>query len=145
MYKIFVFEQNIIKKGMKKMPKLKCEVGQCVYNVNRLCSRGSIDVEGPGARSKKETACLSYIQRGNNAYEAEFARIADDVKPETHVYCDATNCVYERDSICRADKIEIKNESLDERKHHGEESKYHEGFWKSAETMCQTFEAKDNK
>ena len=35
----------------------------------------SIDVEGPAARTKKETACLSYVQKGNANYDVEFAKM----------------------------------------------------------------------
>lgn len=124
------------------MPKLKCEVGQCAYNANHHCHRGSIDVEGPMARSKKETACLSYVQKGNSNYNVEFGKI-DEAPQETFVYCDATNCVFEHDSKCRADKIEIKNVDTVDQKFRDVESKYHEGHWKNAGTMCKTFESRE--
>lgn len=124
------------------MPKLKCEVGQCAYNSNHCCHRGAIDVEGPMARSKKETACLSYVQKGNTSYNVEVAKI-DDTNTNTFVYCDATNCVFEHDSICRADKIEIKNVDTVNQKYHDIESRYHEGYWKNVNTMCKTFESRE--
>ena len=123
------------------MPKLKCEVGQCAYNANHCCYRGSIDVEGPMARSKKDTACLSYVQKGNANYNIETSKI--EAPTNTFVYCDATNCVFEHDSVCKADKIEIKNIDTINQKYQDVESKYHEGYWKNATTMCKTFESKE--
>ena len=126
------------------MPKLKCEVTSCGYNANNLCARGAIDLEGPAARSKKETACLSFVRKGKNAYNYEFADFEDTLKPETSVYCDAINCVFECDSRCRADRIEIKNVGYSDSIQSENETKYHEKAWKSQETMCKTFESRDN-
>ena len=124
------------------MPKLKCEVGQCLYNSNHHCHRGSIDVEGPAARCKKDTACLSYVQKGNINYDVEFAKLGE-AEANTYVYCDAVNCVFEHDSRCRADKIEIKNVDTVDLKYQDMESKYSDGHWKNATTMCKTFESKE--
>ena len=124
------------------MPKLKCEVGQCMYNLNYACRRGSIDVEGPMARCKKDTACLSYVEKNNSNMNVEFAKIKEPSE-QIQVYCDASNCVFEHDSRCRADKIEIKNVDTVDQKYQDMESKYHEGYWKNATTMCKTFESKE--
>ena len=124
------------------MPKLKCEVGQCLYNSNHRCHRGSIDVEGPAARCKKDTACLSYVQKGNINYDVEFAKLGE-AEANTYVYCDAVNCVFEHDSRCRADKIEIKKVDTVYLKYQDMESKYPDGHWKNATTMCKTFESKE--
>ena len=124
------------------MPKLKCEVGQCMYNLNSACRRSSIDVEGPMARCKKDTACLSYVEKNNNNMNVEFAKINEQAE-QTQVYCDASNCVFEHDSKCKADKIEIKNVENSDRKYCEFESKYPDGHWKNSVTMCKTFESKE--
>ena len=113
------------------MPKLKCEVSECSYNADHLCARGGIDVEGPEARCKKDTACLSFVPKGRGSYNYEFAKFEETFKPETSVYCDAVNCVFECDSRCRADRIEIKKTA------DGDQAK------NAATTMCKTFESKD--
>ena len=41
------------------MPKLKCKVEQCIYNYDWLCGKNYIDVDGPDAKTKKETRCSS--------------------------------------------------------------------------------------
>ncbi len=124
------------------MPKLKCEVGKCAFNNNQHCYRSSIDIEGPMARSKKETACLSYVKQGNSNYDVEFAKIKEAPK-ETFVYCDATNCVFEHDARCHADKIEIESLEVKDQKFKEHEAKYHNGHWKNENTMCKTFESRD--
>ena len=124
------------------MPKLKCVVGQCLYNANNACQRNSIDVEGPMARCKKDTACLSYVERTAKNANMEFAKI-NVPSNHTNVYCDASNCVFEHDSKCFADKIEIKNVESSDQKYCDLESKYHDGHWKNSVTMCKTFESKE--
>ncbi len=124
------------------MPKLKCVASKCAYNNDQHCYRSAIDIEGPMARSKKETACLSYVKKGNIAYDVEFAKMGEAPK-ETFVYCDASNCVFEHDARCHADKIEIKDIETADQKHQDLESKYHNGYWKNASTMCKTFETRE--
>ena len=124
------------------MPKLKCDVGMCMYNTNHACKRGTIDVEGPMARSKKDTACLSFMSRSTKNVNYEIG-IIDEPSANTYVYCDATNCVFEHDSRCKADKIEIKNVEPCDKKYCDFESKYHDGHWKNSTTMCKTFESRE--
>lgn len=90
------------------MPKLKCQVEQCAYNYDWLCAKNYIDVDGKEAKCKKETFCNSYeCSNGNN--HVEFATFDGSPSIVTEVYCDVTNCVFEKGQRCYADKIEIKN------------------------------------
>jgi len=91
------------------MPKLKCQVEQCVYNYDWLCAKNYIDVDGSKAKCKKETFCNSY-ECNNGTHNVEFA-LLDGTTPSmtTEVYCDVTNCVFEKGQRCYADRIEIKN------------------------------------
>lgn len=118
------------------MPKLICNVGQCAYNTNSLCKKQSIDIDGPNSKSKKETTCKNYIFKDVETFNYEFAEFKEPPKLNTEVYCDAVNCVFEKDQKCYADRIEIKN--ITNEKHVG----YKQANRKDI-THCQTFESKD--
>ena len=91
------------------MPKLKWQVEQCIYNYDWLCAKNYIDVDGYHAKNKKDTFCNSYECKSNNN-NVEFAVLDGDTPSMiTEVYCDVTNCVFERGQRCYADRIEIKN------------------------------------
>ena len=120
------------------MPKLKCQVEQCIYNYDWLCAKNYIDVDGPTAKCKDQTYCKSYQCKDPNSTNFEFATLGG-LTPniKTEVYCDVENCVFEKGQRCYADRIEIKNVTghLEEK---GDKSKHPEI------TNCQTFEYKDN-
>lgn len=120
---------------MKKMPKLKCQVEQCIYNYDWLCRKNYIDVDGPLAKNKKDTFCNSY-ECANGNHNVEFASFDDIPSIMTEVYCDATNCVFEKGQRCYADRIEIKNVNgkLQVNANAGIDPKV---------TSCQTFECID--
>ena len=120
------------------MPKLKCKVEQCIYNYDWLCAKNYIDVDGPTARCKNDTCCKSYEPKDENSTHFEFATLGG-ITPNimTEVYCDATNCVFEKGQRCYADRIEIKNVS----------GNLYENGAKSGNvdvTNCQTFESIDD-
>ena len=114
------------------MPKLKCDVQKCLYNSTGLCSRHVISVDGANSYSKRETSCGSFSPRNRHNFLAEIADLEDDISIETDIHCDAQNCVFQRNSMCYADKIEIK-----EQKDNFSSKAQHE-------SMCKTFECVDN-
>ena len=42
------------------MTKLECSVENCVHNADQCCCRGSILVDGHGARDAEGTCCASF-------------------------------------------------------------------------------------
>lgn len=114
------------------MPKLKCNVYQCKYNYDSLCSRNNIDVGGMGSTCKTNTCCTNFEYRDNSQYLEEFAKLGEKPALQTEVYCDVVNCVFERGQKCYADKVVIKNVE-----------NTNLPFTSSAVTHCQTFESKD--
>lgn len=114
------------------MPKLKCDVDKCLYNATGLCSRHAISIDGPHSFSKKETECCSFSPRDHRNFLAEISDINDDISLETKIHCDAKNCVFQRNAMCYADKVEIK------------EQKDTIGAKAQHESMCKTFECVDN-
>ena len=43
------------------MTKLECSVENCVHNADQCCCRGSILVDGHGARDAEGTCCASFV------------------------------------------------------------------------------------
>lgn len=112
------------------MPKLKCKVENCAYNYDWLCMKNAIDVDGPTSKCKSQTCCKSYCNKNDASVDTEFATFDSSPSIHTEVYCDAVNCVYEKNQRCYADRIEILNDNSES----GKESR---------STHCQTFEPID--
>ena len=117
------------------MPKLSCDVSQCIHNTKGLCAKNYIDVDGPKANNKNETCCKSYLLDNPNSFNYEFAK-EDSKNPtvQTEVYCDAIKCVYEKGQRCYADRIKIANTFKNEKTQMSKEPSV---------THCQTFEPRD--
>lgn len=110
------------------MPKLKCKVENCAYNYDWLCMKNAIDVDGPSSKCKDQTCCKSFCSKNDLNVDTEFATFDKAPSIHTEVYCDAVNCVYEKNQRCYADRIEILKD---------EHSK------SDRSTHCQTFEPMD--
>ena len=107
------------------MPKLKCKVENCAYNYDWLCKKSFIDVDGVDSKTKVQTACMSFISNKDKKHNVEFAAFEKDPSINTEIYCDAVNCVYEKNQKCYADKVEIVSDSNN---------------LNNRSTHCQTFE-----
>ena len=83
------------------MTKLECSVENCVHNADQCCCRGSILVDGHGARDAEGTCCASFEENKGGSFKNLFKT------PETRleVDCDAVNCVYNEDCCCTASGI----------------------------------------
>lgn len=85
------------------MTLLDCSVTSCVYNEDRCCCKGDIQVEGEKAIHNDETCCGSFKERrggsGRNA-EGRISKMID-------VACEACKCVFNEDRKCSADHIGI--------------------------------------
>ncbi len=110
------------------MPKLKCKAENCSYNYDWLCKKSFIDVDGINSKTKSQTACMSYRNAEDNSKDVEFAVFEGVPSINTEIYCDAVNCVYEKNQKCYADRVEIISDNKDKNKR---------------STHCQTFEPID--
>ena len=115
------------------MPKVKCNVLNCRYNYDLLCSKKNIDVDGIDSKNKLDTQCSSYEYLNHDNYNVEFAKMENEPTPQTEVYCDVIKCVFERGQRCHADRIVIK--TTETKKDHNKHTK--------TTTHCETFESKD--
>lgn len=114
------------------MPKLKCEVKECKYNYETMCSKRAIDVDGIDSKNKNDTKCSSFVYRNLNDINFEFSKFENEPTPTTEVYCDVIKCVFERGQKCHADRIVIKqmtSNSINQPT--------------STSTLCETFESID--
>ena len=82
---------------------LDCTVTGCVYNADRCCCKGSIEVEGSEALQEDETCCGSFKERK----EGCGCNHADQDAKEIDVSCQATKCVFNQNLKCAADHIGI--------------------------------------
>ena len=50
------------------MTELRCTAVKCVYNKEKLWSRGDIQVPGDHAKTMDQTACGSFVELRGNSY-----------------------------------------------------------------------------
>ena len=107
------------------MTTLKCTAVTCVFNSDKLCSRGNIDVMGEDARYSDETNCGSFRERIENS--AQNSMDSGCGCEEIQIYCKAHNCTYNDHCKCEAPGIQVDGHSAHN----------------SKETCCDTFDCKE--
>ena len=87
------------------MAELKCGAESCVYNKEKLCSKGDIMVGGKHASDYESTCCESFAQKreGNNAYTSSLSHPSKTIS----IDCEAVKCVYNSNYKCIADHVDI--------------------------------------
>lgn len=85
------------------MTNLECSVKTCMYNMDDICSRDNIHIEGASARVTEETCCKSFVERKNDS----MTNASGKMRKPTDVTCDAANCIYNEECRCDAEHIGI--------------------------------------
>lgn len=88
------------------MPVLTCAATTCIYNKDKLCSKGDIQIIGKDATYSDATSCGSFVERSGsvtNAMETSCGCGCETID----VHCAACKCVYNQDEKCSAGEIEI--------------------------------------
>lgn len=85
------------------MTRLVCSATNCIYNDDRYCCKGDIQVDGREATTSSATCCSSFRERkgetGRNA--------AMEPNRDIDIKCQACHCKYNEDCHCGADQIGI--------------------------------------
>lgn len=98
--------------------KLSCSAGNCVHNMNGLCSANSIHVNGITSHSSSGTDCSTFSEKGfKNAFMnmgnmnigGEIRQLfnSGSVEMSPKIQCDAVNCMYNANKQCDASNIQI--------------------------------------
>ena len=85
------------------MTNLRCDVTSCMHNADKCCGKNSILVDGYEACDCEDTACASFDKKN----EAQFTNSYETPNTGLTVECEAFNCVYNEDRMCRAQRIDI--------------------------------------
>lgn len=85
------------------MTYLDCTVTGCIYNEDKCCCKGDIQVEGSKAERTEETCCGSFRERGSN----DTRNVAKRISKEIEVACQAIKCEFNEDKVCAAEHIGI--------------------------------------
>lgn len=85
------------------MTNLSCNAITCAHNSDKCCCLGGIDVNGDGACRCDDTCCGSY----DNREDINASNLSHTPKLNLEIKCSAHNCVYNKDSACHADHIDI--------------------------------------
>ena len=106
------------------MAELKCQVENCTYNKEKLCSKGDIMVGGKHACSTEDTCCESFAQKreGRDSYTSAL----DHPSKIISIDCEAVKCMYNKNYKCIAERVDISGL----------------GACDSRETACATFKEK---
>lgn len=100
---------------------LTCSATTCVYNENRLCSRGEIEVTGEQAHRPDETSCGSFRERSmSSAQNSEKEHCGCE---KIQIDCKAHECTYNEHCKCTAAAIDVEGPNASS----------------SSETKCGTF------
>lgn len=87
------------------MTSLGCNVTNCGYNEDRCCCRTEIEVMGSKAEEKDCTCCGSFDS------DCDCKNSVSGPKESLYVHCEASNCIYNEDLVCSADRIDIQGSS----------------------------------
>lgn len=87
------------------MTDLKCTVENCVYNKEKLCSKGDIMVGGKHACCDNETCCESFLPRkgSSNSYSNCTCHPTSNIS----IDCEAAKCTYNDNYKCTAEHVDI--------------------------------------
>lgn len=106
---VSVWQTGFLKPGINKegtnMTILNCSATTCIYNKDRLCSKGSIEVGGSTARSADETCCRSFREQDKASVTNAGSEHCGCEKIK--IDCKAEECTYNEHCRCTASAIDI--------------------------------------
>ncbi len=111
--------KSVIRRRAMIMPMLVCSAQRCVYNDGMYCSKGDILVGGETASTSGETSCTSFKERTSEGAKSSMGTPSQKIE----VACEAVECMYNKNRVCDAGKIDISGTSAS----------------RSEQTECSTF------
>lgn len=84
------------------MPNLSCDVRNCSYNKDEMCSLNYIKVDGDDATNVEDTCCTNFDSSEYAASNSEH-----HVQCKVDIKCSAAGCVYNKDEECTAPEIKM--------------------------------------
>ena len=87
------------------MNKVECNVDNCSHFSNNYCGLDQIKVDGPAAKEKYQTCCLSFDKKQLSMSNSSASGSAASI--QTGISCMAENCVHNCSSKCDADTISV--------------------------------------
>lgn len=100
---------------------VECSVERCIHNLNNACSAQFIHIVGQDAVLPHDTDCHTFELRSfrssiTNISNINVTGVVDQIFSEDPVMnptikCSATECIFNQNLICTADKIEVKGPS----------------------------------
>lgn len=104
------------------MPKLDCNVKNCLHYADDCCCKKAIIVDGSDAKECYETCCGSFDETKDGAFQNMYKSPEKNLE----VDCEAVKCVYNEDRCCTADHIGIAGD----------------GAYQASQTECASFKAR---
>ena len=101
----------LINKEVTNMTILNCSATKCIYNDNKLWSRGDIEITGDNAHRADETSCGSFRDRTTAAMQNSGAEHCGCEK--INIDCKAQECTYNNKCNCTASSINVAGCSTD--------------------------------
>lgn len=95
---------------------IKCNVTDCSYNGNAICSKQDVHVSGSGANRQEDTACKSFAKGGDAINQVQTSTLSSSfgggiysgsAATQTSVGCSVTNCTYNTGTSCNKNEISI--------------------------------------
>lgn len=90
------------------MNTVECHVTNCQHYQESLCSLNQIKIDGPAAKDKGQTCCMSFDEKQSGATNSVGEQPA---APETGIHCKAENCRFNSSSKCSANGVHVSCES----------------------------------
>lgn len=90
------------------MKNLKCNAEKCVYNKNRECFAGKINVDGTMAMTTADTYCATFRENEGHTFSSNASCCHQDHAVGTdEIKCEAVNCIYNEHKLCKAPSVQI--------------------------------------
>lgn len=83
------------------MPSLTCSAQYCTHNKNNCCCISNIHVNGKKSDDSEDTSCGNFIQH------IGAVQLNESACSNLSIDCDAQKCVYNKQKVCLADRVDI--------------------------------------